>query len=125
MRSSSDALLEVAVLVLDLLAREAGQPREPHVEDRLRLVLGERELCHQTVACLLRVRRGPDQRDHGVEVVERDQVALEDVRALLGLAQLVLRPADDDLALVVEVVPDQLQQRQRLRDTPPTSATAL
>ena len=38
------------------------------------------------------------------------------MRALLGLTQLVLRAAGDDLALVLEVVTDQLEQRQRLRD---------
>jgi len=38
------------------------------------------------------------------------------VRALLRLTQLVLRAPGDDLALVVEVVADQLEQRQRLRD---------
>ena len=59
---------------------------------------------------------GADQRDHRVEVVERDQVAAQDVRARLGLAQLVLRAARDDLALEVEVVRDQLEQRERPRD---------
>ena len=87
----ADPLAEVGVLVLDLLARQAGQPCEPHVEDRLCLDLGQVELLHQTRASGLGVRRGADQRDDRVEVVERDQVALEDVRALLRLAQLVLR----------------------------------
>ena len=36
--------------------------------------------------------------------------------ALLGPAQLVLRTADDDLALVIDVVADRLAQRQRTRD---------
>ena len=35
--------------------------------------------------------------------------------ALLGAAELVLRPADDDLALVVDVVADHFAQRQRAR----------
>ena len=56
------------------------------------------------------------ERDHRVEVVERLQVPLEDVRAALALAQLVLRPARDDLALEVEEVRDQLEQRERARD---------
>ena len=45
-----DPLLQVAELVLDLLAREAGEAREPHVEDRLRLDLGEPEPLHQAGA---------------------------------------------------------------------------
>src|SRR6476619_5766463 len=56
-----------------------------------------------------RVRRGADQLDHLVEVVERDQVALEDMRAFLGLAQLELRAADDDRALELEVVAQELE----------------
>ena len=67
------------------------------------------------VARVVGVGGGADERDDRVDVVERDEVALEDVRAALRLAQLVLRAADDDLALEVEVVRDELEQRQRLR----------
>ena len=42
--------------------------------------------------------RSADEGDHLVEVVEGDHVALEDVGALLGLAQVELRPAAHDLA---------------------------
>ena len=68
--------------------------------------------------------RGADQRDHRVDVVERDQVALEDVRAALGVAQLELQPAGDDLALEVEVVRIS-SSSESVRGTPSTSATAL
>ena len=57
-----------------------------------------------------------DQLDHRVEIVERDQQALEHVGAGLRAAQLVLGPAGDDLALVADVGLDQLLQRERLRD---------
>ena len=50
-----DPLLQVLVLVLDLLAREPGEPREAHVENRLRLDLGELELRHQLLARLVGV----------------------------------------------------------------------
>ena len=76
----------------------------------------ERELLHQLLARLVAVGGGADERDDRVDVVERDEVALEDVRAGLGLAQLVLRAARDDLALELEVVTDELEQRQRPRD---------
>ena len=109
-----DALAEVLELRLDLLAREPGQAREPQVEDRLRLDLAEREALLQLCARVVGVGGGADERDDRVDVVERDEVALEHVRAALGLVQLVLRPADDDLALEVEVVRDELEQRQRL-----------
>ena len=110
-----DPLQEILVLVLDPLALERGQRAQAEVEDRLRLDLGELELLHQALARRVGVGGGADQRDHRVEVVERDQVALEDVRARLGLAQLVLQPAGDDLALEVEVVAEQVAQRERPR----------
>ena len=104
------------MLVLDALALETGELAEPQVEDRLRLDLGELEARHELLARGVRVLGVADERDDLVEVVEGDEVALEHVRALERLAQLVLRPAGDDLALVVEVVPDELEQRQRARD---------
>ena len=66
---------------------------------------------HQPGAGRIGVVRAADQRDHGVEVVERDQVAAENVGALLVLAQLVLRAPGHDLALEVEVVAHLLEQR--------------
>ena len=61
------------------------------------------------------VARAADQLDHLVEVVERDQQALEPVHLRLERAQLVLRAPDDDLALVLDVVVDDRAQRQRPR----------
>ena len=65
--------------------------RKRQIEDRLGLNLGERELAHQTGACGLGVLRRANQLDHRVEVLERDQQAVEDVQARLGLAQFELR----------------------------------
>ncbi len=112
-----DALLEIGELVLDPLALEPGQPLEPEVEDRLRLDLRQLELALEPLARLVRVRRGADQRDDSIEVVERDQVALENVRPRLGLAELELRAAGDDLTLEVEVVLEHVPEGQRPRDT--------
>src|SRR5262249_12533007 len=111
----ADALLQIVVLRLDLVASELRQPRKPQVENRLCLDLGEVERAHQALARRVGVGGGADQRDHFVETIERLEIALEDVRALLRLAELVLRAPGDDLALVVEVVADQLEQRQRPR----------
>ena len=51
-----------------------------------------------------------NQRDHRVEVIERDLQAFEDVGARLGLAQLELGPAADDLAPELDEVLDDLEQ---------------
>ena len=56
-----DPFLQVRVLVLDLLACETGEPREPKIENRLRLDLRELELLHQARACGVRVRGGSDE----------------------------------------------------------------
>ena len=110
-----DALLDVLELVLDALALERGEGAQAQLEDRDRLYLGELELGHQAGLRSVGVRGAADERDHRVEVVERDQVALQDVSALLLLAQFVLRAARDDLALEVEVVRQELEQRERAR----------
>ena len=61
------------------------------------------------------VGRLADGLDDRVEVVEGDLEALEDVRPRLGLAEIELGPAPDDLAPVVEVVDQHAAQRQGLR----------
>src|SRR5581483_6844584 len=110
-----DALLLVAVVLLDARALERSEGAQAQLEDRRRLAFAQIELLHQAVARGLRVGRAADQGNDRVEIVERDQVALEDVDLALETAQLVLAAARDDLALEVEVVREQLEQRQRLR----------
>ena len=112
----ADPLLEVGVVVGEPLPLETRKRPQAHVEDRLGLDLGEGELLDQRLARLVGRRRAADRLDHRVEVVQRDQEAFEDVRAAHRVAQLVLEPPRDDLALVVEVVADELEQRQRARD---------
>ena len=106
----ADRLQQLRVLGPDLVGLERGQALQAHVEDRLRLDVGELELGDQPGAGVVGVRRTADQGDHRVEVVERDQDPLEDVRPGLGLAQLVLRAADHHLALMADVVVDHLLQ---------------
>ena len=108
-----DALDNVGVLCLDLVGLECGEALEAQVEDRLRLDPREAELLDQAVAGGVGIARATDQLDDRVEVVERDEQPLEDVRAGLLLAQLVLRAPHDHVALVVHVVVDDRAQRQR------------
>ena len=103
------------MLGADLVGLQRGQPLQAHVEDRLRLLARELELRDQPLARGVGVFRAADQLDHRVEVVERDEQPLEDVGAGLGAAQFVLGAAGDDLALVVDVVLDQLAQAEGAR----------
>ena len=110
-----DRLEQLGQLVEDLLPLQAGQPLELHVEDRLRLDLRQAELRHQAVARFGDGLRSANQRDHRVEVIERDLEPFEDVIARLGLPQLEFGPAADDLAAELDEALDQLEQRQHLR----------
>ena len=110
-----DRSRQLGQLVENLLPLEAGEALELHVENGLRLDLREAELGHQAAARLDRVLRPADERDDGVEVVERDLEAFEDVRARLGLAQLELDAAPDDLAPEVDELLDDLEQAKHPR----------
>ena len=109
-----DELNDREVLVLDLLPLEGGQAGQPHVEDGLGLDLGEPEAGDQVRARGLDVRRCADRADHLVKVVKGDLEALEDVRPIARLAQVVLGPAPDDLAAMLDVVGDDRLERERL-----------
>ena len=107
-------------LVLNLAALQRGQAAQLHVEDGLGLLLGQLEARLQVGGRGVAVLRPANRIDHGVEVIEGDGQAFEDVLARLGLGQIVLRaPRDDDLA-VVDVVLQEVLQRQgaRLADPP-------
>ena len=115
MRSRSISFFRAGELVEDLLPLQAGEALQLHVEDRLGLDLRQAELRHQPVAGQDRARRGADQRDHGVEVIEGDGQAFEDVGAGLGLLQLELDAPADDVAPELDEVIEQVDQRQHAR----------
>ena len=103
-RSRSMVFISSSELVEDLLALEAGQPLQLHVEDRLRLELRQLELQLQALARFGGALRSANQLDHFVEVIERDLEAFEDMGPGLGLAQLELGPAPDDFAAELDEV---------------------
>ena len=106
---------ELAVLLADLVLLERGQCAQAEVEDGASLGLGEPELRHQRLARDLDVGGAADHRDHAIEVVERDQVALEDVQARVRALQAVLGAPGDDFLLVVDVVAQQGLEAERAR----------
>src|ERR1043165_8907870 len=67
-----DQLQQLGELVENLLPLEAGQPLQLHVEDRLRLNRRQAELRDQAIARFAWILRGADQRDDGIEGIERD-----------------------------------------------------
>ncbi len=83
-----DELDGFAVFVLNLLPLQAREPLQPHVENRLRLDLRQLEFLHQASLRRLNILRLLDQLDDRVDVVERDDVAFEDMRAFFRFVQL-------------------------------------
>src|SRR5262249_41786505 len=110
-----DRLQQIGELVDDLLPLQPGQALQLHVEDRLRLDLCELELRHQAVARFGRRLRSPDQLDHGVEMIEGDLQALEDVVPRLGLLQIELGAPPHDFPAEVHEALDHLEQIHDLR----------
>ena len=102
--SSAMVAAQLLELVAQLLAVELGEPAELHVEDVLRLHVGELERRdHEARLGALGVFRTADVGDDGVDHVERLHQALDDVLALLRLAETELGAPLDDLLLVLDV----------------------
>ena len=109
-----DALVEVGDLVDELLAREAGEAAQAHLENRLGLHVVEAERVEHALLGLGVVARGANDVDDLVDVVDGDEQALEDVHAGTGLIEVELGAAGHDVDLVVDVVVQHLAQRKRL-----------
>ncbi len=110
-----DQLEKPLVLFDDLLALQAGQALQAHVEDRLRLELGELPALDQSALRLRRRAAGPDQGDQLVQHVECFDEAFQDVGAVFGLTQVEARPAHDDLLPVLDEQPDHRGELHDLR----------
>ena len=110
-----DRLQELGQLVDDLLALESGQTLQLHVENGLGLDQRKAELRHQPFTRLGHRFRAADQRDDGIEMIERNLQAFEDVIAGLGLPQLEFGAPANHLAAEVGEGLDQFEQRHHLR----------
>ncbi len=105
---AGDAFLEFVIFFLDLIALHAGKLVEAEVEDGVGLAVGEGVLLHEADPGFLTVLGGADDTDDVVHVVQRDEVAFEDVRTVEGFVELELGTAKDDFAAVLDVALDQL-----------------
>ena len=109
-----DALQQVAVLFLDLVALECGEVAQPQIDDSLSLLVGEPEACGEAHFGGVCVLAGADDADDLVEVADGDQQTFQDVGPLLGFVKLEARPADDDFLLVRDVVTQHVAQAEGL-----------
>ena len=110
-----DGLQDFLILLLDLLALEARQALQAKVEDGLSLLLRELEARDQ--GCARDVSRAAlaDRRDDGIEVVEGNRQALQDVGARLCLLEVVARAPRDDIFLMHDVVVQDFLEVQDFR----------
>ena len=110
-----DRLAQRRQLGLQLLDLERDEPAQLHVEDVAGLQLGQPDLRDELDARLGDVLRRADDPHDLVDGVERDEQALDEVGALLRLAQPVARAAGDDVDPVVEEDLQQVLQPERAR----------
>src|SRR5690625_980963 len=105
----------LAVLLEQFLALQAGEALQAHVQDGLRLDVTHAERLDQAFLRFRTIGAGADQGDNLVQVIERLEVALEDMSAFLGPLQLEAGASGDHIAAVFEVQAQYLAQRQQTR----------
>ena len=98
----SDVLCHLLMLFFDLPALEGGQPAQLHIQNGLGLDLAQIEAADQVLLGHIGILRFTDRLDDGVKIIERDQVAVEDVLAGAGLGKLEVRTADDHHLAVLD-----------------------
>ena len=108
-----DALLELVIFVLQLLALETLQGLEAHIEDGLRLHLGETEALHEVFLGVIIALA--DDADDLVDVLLGDEQTLKQMCALERFLEVELRAPDDDLLLEGEILVEDVPQGQDLR----------
>ena len=103
------------ILLLDEPQLKIREPLKPQVKDGLRLDLREREALHERVLCLLRGLCRADDRDDLVKIVHRDLLPRKNMLPPLRSFKLVSGPSRHDLALVTDIVRNDLLQSHLLR----------
>ena len=110
-----DLLHQGCVLFLQLLTLQTGEGTQTHIHDGTRLDEREGEALHKLLDSFLRLTSSTDDADNLVDIVDSDDQALEDMDTLLGLAQLKLCTAVDDIVTVLDEELDEVTKVQQLR----------
>ena len=107
-----DGAAQAVQLFLNLVALQAGQAAQLHLEDGRGLLGRKAKALDQAAAGLGVGLRGADDANDLVDMVESHKITLEDMRAGLGLLKVEAGAASDDVDLVVDVVLQHLAQAQ-------------
>ena len=103
-------LLQLLVLRLQLFPVQALEGDKAHVADGLGLDLAEAEAFHEPLLCV--VITGADDADDLVYIVLGYQQSLQQMGPLLRLSQVVPGAADDELFLELQVLAQDVLQRE-------------
>ena len=107
-----DTLLELGVFLFQLLAVKTLECFEAHIEDGLGLYLVQAEAGHEVFPGV--VIALADDTDDLVYIVLGNEQALEEVLALPGLSEVILRAPGDELLLEGEIFVNDVPQGEDL-----------
>ncbi len=114
-RQLGDLTTQPALLGLQFEPVEFGQPAQRRVENVGGLDVGQPELSHQAFLGGRHVVTTADQRDHLVDVEQRDQEAIHHMQPLLTLAAAELAAAGHHLVAMRQEHLEERLESQRLR----------
>ena len=100
----SDGDQQGFVFIFDLLALKRGKAAQLHVQNGLRLDVGEIEAGDQVRLGNFGILRFTDGLDHRIEVSNCDQQTVQNMRAFFGFVEFEERAAGDDDLAVFKIV---------------------
>jgi len=110
-----DPDLKFIVFRLDDFDGQPGQLMQPHVEDRVRLDLGEGEAGDEIGLRVLAVARIADDLDHFVDIRQRLQQPFQNVGTGFGFVEVENRAAEHHFEPMVDVRLEHLREVHRAR----------
>ncbi len=99
----------------DFFPFETGQPLQTHVQNGLGLNGRQRKRGDESGFGLGRRSRSADQADHGIEIVQSDFEAFQNVGPFFGFSQIELGAPDDHLFAVTDEIFQDFFQCQQFR----------
>ena len=106
-------LHQIVELLVELVHAQAGELRETHVDNGLRLQFVEFEARLKVALCIGRRLRVADDVHHLINIVHGYDESLENVGTFLGLLQVVARTTDGDVVAVLNEIVHALLEREQ------------
>ena len=110
-----DKRIHFLVFGLDLLAFEGGQTPQLQIEDGSGLKLTQLVALHQFGARRIHIGGRANDVDDLIQVLQRHQIAFEDMGTLSGFLQIELGAALDDCQAMLDIDAQGLLERKRAR----------